>query len=208
MLREELIALLEQVNRELGAAAQLAAPATGVAGLPAPLQALYAETNGLVLPFVTIYPIAQTRALLAVQTFGSDWIEFGRDEYFSVCLCRRAPLAGLSLTLEDHETGSAFEPVYASVVDLLRSAYASFVENPYARATLTITAVPPNRPLAAVIGQLKRVVPASSADLLRHLRSLPTTFDHVESELGIDVVRQLQRQGVSCHLSSIRPGRV
>jgi hypothetical protein len=202
-----MVALVEHINRELGANVRLREHAADVAGLPAPLHAFYTLTDGLKLPFLLLYSVAQVRLLLAEPSFGPEWLEFGCDNYVGVCLCRVEPVDGLSLTVEDHETHATREPVYASVVELLRGAYMAFVENPYGRATLTVTALSAGLPLATVVQQLKRLTPTPSGELLRRLRALPASFAEVECALGIDVVRQLQRQGVGCHLSEIRPGR-
>jgi len=132
-MQADLVLLLDQISDELGMRFTLRKPAPELEGLPTPLQEFYANTNGIDLPFVSLYPIEVLHAGacwqgVAYPVRGKNWITFGDDNQFNFCLCRTTPTKKARIALWDHDIGANVDATYQSVADLIRTLYDNYRE--------------------------------------------------------------------------------
>jgi hypothetical protein len=197
--------LLGTFELELGFTTRLRAPAEAIETLPASLRPLYALSNGVDLPFGTIFPRAEQD-----HRCGPEWLCFGQDHYSTYYLCRCEPDPnGLSLAAWDHESRTPIEATHADVEEWLESEYQRYVEGSLNWADLRIDDLPTSGRLGEIVPRLKSLVPATStAALLSGLRALPFLLEGVRCEDAIGIVRQLGQVGVRATLQNIRPEKV
>ena len=193
-MRNELLTLVDTVNRELGISVTLNAPAQG-AELPGALRGFYEATDGLKLPFVEIWPAAKV-----AKDPSHGWLQFGSDGLLSFCLCRPEARARRALDLWDHESGRAPEGAFDDMLQLLQFAYEKYVTDERVPATVHILDVPRGVQHQDVVRSLKRVSSRPTGALLQDILRLPLAFACPTAVDGIRLVRELQHYGVVCHL--------
>jgi len=191
-----------RVATELGHSIKLSHPAPGVDDLPAPLQPLYAMTDGLELPFAEFQTAAQLRA--HPSEFGESWLAFGSDGNFTHYLVSTDAAQLPPIAAFDPEVEDAPEGIYDSVLELLEDEYILFVENERHYGDLHVTAIPAATSLPGVVQELKHLAAVPTAELLKRLRTLPFVLDCVNAATGISVVRGLHALGVGASLQNVR----
>ncbi len=193
-MRNELLTLVDTVNRELGTSVTLNAAATGTE-LPEALRPFYQETDGLKLPFVEIWPAARV-----AKEPGHGWLAFGQGGAASVCLCRPEVGARPALGLWDRGSGRAPEGAFSDVLQLLHFAYEECFADERVAATLHIVDVPRGVQSQDVVRTLKRITARPTGALLQDILRLPFAVASYTAADGIRAVRELQHHGVICHL--------
>ena len=187
---------IAKVNREFGTEVELRRQLVDLGELPPVLRTFYAETDGLDLPFLELYPASEIRSS-GVPGF----LIFGSDRYFSFCLCSTDPDCDQSFDLWDHEGEEPPKGFLPDVLSLLVFVYQEFTENESRRCDLVIQSIPPDVKLALVVKQIKTVSGDTSAELLGKLRTLPIFLSVEPIARAIGIVRELQVLGVDCHTS-------
>jgi len=180
---------LAKINSDLGTSVAKRSPCRDAERLPAGVRSFYAESNGLELPFVEIYPAEQVQ-----KDFAGEWTCFGFDGYFSYCLCQ-----GTAIDLWDHESDVDPEPFCSSVLELLEALYRDEVESSRRPAQLVVSELPTGSRASDFVSDLKPVSASSSGELLEKLRALPLVIDCTRED-GLRVARSLRAKGAECHL--------
>lgn len=196
---------LSRVAAELGVTIPIASPPSELSDLPPSLHELYSLTDGLQLPFAELHPVSRLHS--ADPHFGTEWLAFGFDGYFTHYLVTTIVDAAVPIAAFDPEAEARPEASYASVLELLEDEYSRYVDNEFRAGDLYITSVPDSTPLPRVVQELRRITPLGSAELLRELRSMPLILDPVNAAAGIRAVRKLHALGVAAHLKNVRPER-
>lgn len=180
---------ISKVNIELDCDVKTNSPFKDSKKLLLPLQEFYSFSNGLSLPFITIDPAEK------IDTgFIDGWLMFGRDHYFSYCLCKNN-----GIDLWDHDSGLEPEIAYSDVLELMEAAYIENVEDSDMESELYIKNIPNNINNSHLVTNLKKISNKSSSELLLQLKKCPITFPCIRKE-GIIILRELQSCGIICNL--------
>lgn len=182
--------VLDQFSREVHPGPIVTAPGTDLCNVPNELQDLYRVCNGLLLPFVEIYPADR---LTEMPGLPPEWRCFGFDGFFSYCL-----VGPSGIDLWDHESGCEPECSFEKVEDLLLECFRMSVEESDLDGVVVASSFE-SVALGRIAPILKGPLGIPSDQLLSQLKQLPMRVT-TKRRVGIEIVRQMQELGVHCRL--------